>query len=74
MKKHMYTVKKMLKLTLKSSLAWAPLLSFLCSAEWMVWTAFSIRFCSSNVSTRSVFHTMPGGEEGGKKGDFMGIL
>lgn len=46
--------------TLKSSLAWAPLLSFLCSAEWMVWTALSIRFCSSSVSTRSVFHTIPG--------------
>lgn len=45
--------------TLKSSLAWAPLLSFLCSAELMVWTALSIRFCSSSVSTRSVFHTIP---------------
>lgn len=26
----------------------------------MVWTPFSIRFCSSKLSTRSVFHTMPG--------------
>lgn len=55
----MYTDRPMLKQTLKSSLACAPLLSFLCSAECMVWTAFSIRFCSSNVSTKSVFHTIP---------------
>ena len=46
-------------LTLKSSRAWAPLLSLRASAETMVWMALSIRFCSSRVSTRSVFQISP---------------
>mmetsp|Transcript_9361 Transcript_9361/g.24036 ORF Transcript_9361/g.24036 Transcript_9361/m.24036 type:complete len:210 (-) Transcript_9361:1353-1982(-) len=41
----------------KSSLEWAPLLSFLCSAECMVMAALMSRFSSSSVSIRSVFQT-----------------
>ena len=46
-------------LTGKSSRACAPLLSFLASAAQMVCRAFTSRFWSSSVSTRSLFHTRP---------------
>ena len=45
------------KNTLKSSRAWAPRDSFLFSAATMACIAFSKRFCSSNVSTKSEFQT-----------------
>ena len=47
------------KLTLKSSLACAPRLSFLFSAAIIVCMALIIKFCNSKVSTKSVFHTIP---------------
>mmetsp|Transcript_112055 Transcript_112055/g.167742 ORF Transcript_112055/g.167742 Transcript_112055/m.167742 type:complete len:231 (-) Transcript_112055:1047-1739(-) len=43
----------------KSSRAWAPRLSLRFSAPLMVMTALARRFCSSSVSTRSVFQIRP---------------
>ena len=40
-------------------LEWAPLDSFLASADTMVCMALIMQFCSSRVSTRSEFHTRP---------------
>ena len=45
--------------TLKSSRACAPLLSFRASAPYKVCLQLMRRFCNSSVSTRSVFHTRP---------------
>ena len=53
------TNERSLELTLKSSLACAPRLSFLASAAMIACMAFIIKFCNSNVSTNSVFHTIP---------------
>lgn len=46
---------KEVELTVKSSLAWAPLLSFLASAECMVTHALIRRFSNSIVSIKSEF-------------------
>ena len=52
-------VSSLLCLTLKSSRACAPRLSFRASAEYIVWAAFNIKFFNSIASMRSVFHTIP---------------
>ena len=46
-------------LTGKSSREWAPRLSLRFSALYMVCCELIIKFCSSSVSMRSLFHTMP---------------
>ena len=50
-----------------SSLACAPRLSFRASAAYMVSRELETRFCSSSVSTRSVFHTRPLSESCGQQ-------
>lgn len=49
------TIHSLSSLSLKSSLACAPLLSVLVSAALLVWLAFVNRFRNSSVSTRSLF-------------------
>lgn len=49
------SVKEQSELTVKSSRAWAPLLSFLASAECMVMIALINRFSNSIVSIKSEF-------------------